>query len=180
MNIASLLDKAQQMMAVAFQLKTEAQSYLQKLPGFSFDETMAGPITLDGSQHPRHMEFRIHAEVPSLGEYLEEGRTDIAGTVSISGFADSAALSGSLWILPLQRQIRYEFGFAANDGSPYRFAGQKDISPLDPVTTLTVLPAYLYDAHGRETGQAEVRFALGDLPSFLASWRPVLAGNSRR
>ena len=57
----------------------------------------------------------------------------------------------------LQRQIRYEFGFAANDGSPYRFAGQ-NISPLDPVTTLTVLPAYLYDAHGRKP--ARRKFAL--------------------
>lgn len=180
MNIAALLDKAQQVMAVAFQLQTEAKSYLQKLPGFSFDETMSGPITLHGSQHPQHMEFRIHAEVPSLGEYLDEGRTEIEGTVSIAGFADSSALKGSLWILPLRRQIRYEFGFAANDGSPYRFAGQKDISPLDPVTTLTVLPAYLYDAHGREIGQAEVRFELGDLPSFLASWRPVFSLGSRR
>ncbi len=175
MNIASLLDKAQQLMAVAFQLQSEAKGYLHKLPGFSFDETMAGPITLQGSQHPQHMEFRLHAEVPSLGEFLNDGRTEITGTVSIAGFADSAALSGSLWILPLKRQIRYEFGFSSNDGAPCRFAGQKDVSPLDPVTTMTVLPAYLFDAHGQEIGQAEVRFELGDLPAFIASWRPVLA-----
>lgn len=77
MNIASLLDKAQQLMAVAVQAKQEAQSLLHKLPGFSFDETMAGPITLAGAQHPQHMEFRLHAEVPSLGEFLSDGRTEI-------------------------------------------------------------------------------------------------------
>ena len=173
MNIASLLDKAQQLMAVTVQLQSEAKSYLHKLPGFSFDETMAGPITLSGSPHPQHMEFRLHAIAPSLGSFLEDGRTEIAGTVSIPGYADSAALAGSLWIWPLRRVLRYEFSFASNDGSPCRFAGQKDVSPLDPVNTMTILPGCLYDAHGKEVGQAEVRFELSDLPTFLASWRPV-------
>ena len=173
MNIASLLDKAQQLMAVAVQAKQEAQSLLHKLPGFSFDETMAGPITLAGAQHPQHMEFRLHAEVPSLGEFLSDGRTEITGTVSIFNVVELAALAGLLWILPLERVIRYEFTFADQHGSPCRFAGQKDVSPLDLVNTMTVLPGVLYDAHGHELGLAEVRFALSDLPTFLASWRPV-------
>ena len=146
MNIASLLDKAQQLMAVAVQAKQEAQSLLHKLPGFSFDETMAGPITLAGAQHPQHMEFRLHAEVPSLGEFLSDGRTEITGTVSIPDVAESAALSGSLWILPLARVIRYEFSFTDQQESQCRFAGQKDVSPLDLVNTMTVLPGVLYDS----------------------------------
>ncbi len=173
MNIASLLDKAQQLMAVTVQLQSEAKRYLHKLPGFSFDETMAGPITFTDSPHPQHMEFRIHAEVPSLGAFLHDGRTVIVGTVAIPGFADSAALSGSLWIWPLRRVLRYEFSFTNNEGTPCRFAGQKDVSPLDLVDTMTILPGCLYDAHGKEIGQAEVRFELSDLPTFLASWRPV-------
>lgn len=175
MNIASILDRAQQLLATAVSVQNLAASYVHKLPGFSFDETMSGPITLEGHSHPQHMEFRIHAEVPSLGSFLSDGRTHIAGTVSIPGVADSAALQGSLWIWPHKRILRYDFSFTANDGSPCRFAGQKDVSPLAPVETMTTLPSYLYDAHGREIGQAEVRFDLSDLPTFLASWRPVFA-----
>ncbi|MFO0623066.1 MAG: hypothetical protein U0745_16860 [Polyangia bacterium] len=175
MNIASLLDRAQQLLATAVSVQNQAASYLHKLPGFSFDETMAGPITLEHQNHPQHMEFRIHAEVASLGSFLSDGRTSISGTVSIPGLADSAALSGSLWIWPHKRILRYEFSFARNDGSPCRFAGQKDVSPLDLVETMTALPSYLYDAHGHEIGQAEVRFDLSDLPTFLASWRPVVS-----
>jgi hypothetical protein len=173
MNIASLLDKAQQLLAVGVQAQHEAAGYLEKLPGFSFDETMAGPLTIHGATHPTHMEFRIHAEVSSLGSFLSDGRTEIAGTVSIPGFAESAALLGSLWIWPLRRILRYEFGFTNNDGMPCRFAGQKDVSPFDLVNTMTFLPGILFDEQGHEIGQADVRFELSDLPTFLASWRPV-------
>lgn len=173
MNIASFVSSAQRVVAACVRLKSEASGFLGCLPGFSFDETMSGPITLADHPHPQHMEFRVHAEVPSLVSFLSDGRTRLTGTVSIPGFVDSAAVEGSLWILPKERVIRYEFTFHDRAGATFRFAGEKNVSPFDLVRTMTELPGFLFDAHGKEIGQAEVRFDLADLPSFLASFRPA-------
>lgn len=174
MNTASLLDAAQRALAVAVRWKSEAHGYLFRLPGFSFDEKMSGLITLQDHPHPQHIEFRIHAQAVSIGSFLEEGRTDLTGTVMIADFADSCRLTGSLWIRPREQTIRYEFQFPDNQGAMLHFAGQKDVSLLDLRHTMSFLPGFLYDRHGKELGQAEVRFDWADLPSFLASFRPTL------
>ena len=51
----------------------------------------------------------------------------------MDGFASARPLDGELTIDPLiGKLIRYEFGFAADDGARYRFVGQKDVTLKDP------------------------------------------------
>ena len=69
------------------------------------------------------------------------------------------------------RRIRYEFGFTGDDGRPYRFAGQKDVSPRHPLESMTTLPAEITDETGHRVAAALVRFDPRGLPAFLGSFR---------
>ena len=51
MNIASLLDRAQQLLATAVSVQNQAASYLHKLPGFSFDDYL---------ERQTHMRTELH------------------------------------------------------------------------------------------------------------------------
>lgn len=175
MNTAALLARLQGLLAAGTRVAATATSLLERLPGFRFDETMAGGLTLGGESEPRRMVFCVHAEAARGVEYLRDGRTELTGVVSIERLTEAAPLTGSLWILPLQRVIRYELRFADAEGRPLRFVGQKDVRLLELRRTMTVLPGRLLDADEHELGRGEVRFSLADLPSFLNSFHAVPA-----
>jgi hypothetical protein len=175
MGAPEWIARFQGMLARAVQLQTSLVHGAQRLPGFQFDETMTGTVSLSGADLPlgeRRMVLRLRAQVGHLGDYLQDGRTELSGTASIDGFVDAAPVSGSLFIWPHRRVIRYELEFSAGDRS-LRLAGQKDVRLLDFRRTMTTLPAKLYDAHGAEVGHATVSFDWADLPAFLLSFRPV-------
>jgi hypothetical protein len=173
MNTAALLARLQGLLAAGTRVASTASSLLERLPGFRFDETMAGTITLAGETEPRRILFCVHAEAARGVEYLRDGRTQLSGVISIERLTEAAPLTGALWILPLQRVIRYEISFADAEGRALRFVGQKDVRLLDLRRTMTVLPGRLLDENQRELGRGEVRFSLAELPSFLNSFRAV-------
>jgi hypothetical protein len=144
--------------------------------GFRFTETMSGTAFVDGQERPMH--FHITASADDVLVHLRSGRARIEGDVHIDGLVQAAPLTGTLWlhlIRPFFRSIRYEFSFVDDRGRALWFVGQKDLSMLAPLRTLTNLPGELRDARGERVGTASLRFSLRDLPGLLLSFRPVLA-----
>ncbi len=144
--------------------------------GFRFAETMSGTYTrrADGDE-PRRFSFSIEARAGSLLDHLRDGRTEMHGTLDADGFATGVPIEGTVTILPFRKRfIRYEFDFVADDGKPYRFAGQKDIKFTDPVDSFTVLPGTVTDSAGAAVADVKTRFDLqADWFQFVTSWRPA-------
>lgn len=173
MNTPTLLSRLQNLVAFGTRAAGSLLSRCESLPGFGFSETMAGTVAFEG-QPERKLVFSLRAAVPRLRSYLDDGRTEISGEISIDGLARSAPVSGSLWIWPHRRVIRYEFTFATDAGERLRFAGQKDVRLLDFKRTMTTLPAELRSESGELSGRAKVYFALADLPAFVRSFHAVI------
>ena len=144
--------------------------------GFKFDETMSGWYALTDAPEERNpLSFTVRAQADSLLRYLQDQRMRLEGTLEARGLADHVPIEGTMILAPLTRGIiRYEFGFTGNDGHPYRFAGQKNVSLRSLVRTLVELPAEILDAGGSVVANSLTRFDLrSDLLQFLASWRPA-------
>ena len=144
--------------------------------GFRFSEVMGGTYSLTSKpKETRRFEFLARMEAPSLSKHLRDGGMTLEGTLEMDGFADAVPIEGRLTMLPFTRKlIRYEFAFTANDGKPYRFAGQKDIKFTKLRKTFTTLPGSVFDADDREIATALTYFdARTDLLQFLSSWRPA-------
>jgi hypothetical protein len=142
--------------------------------GFRFRETMSGTFyRLDSPHDERPMSFTIEAKVKSLRAFARDKLARIQGTVTMDGFARARPLEGTLAMRMLdQRRLPYEFTFTGDDCKIYRFRGQKDISVLAPVESMTVLPASVFEPDGKEVARATVRFDLrGDIKKFVRSFR---------
>jgi hypothetical protein len=141
-----------------------------KLPGFHFRETMSGTYSRDGVE--RAMHFTVTARAGSLLGHLRDRKARLEGEVTMEGFASAKPLDGEITIDPLiGKLIRYEFGFAADDGQRYRFIGQKDVTLKDPVGSMTTLPGQVLALDGKQIATAALKFDKKDLPSFLGTWR---------
>jgi hypothetical protein len=139
------------------------------MPGFHFHETMQGTYTRDGVERP--MKFSLQARAGSWLQHLRDRKARINGTVDAEGLASGRAIDGELTIDPvIRRLIRYEFSFTGDDGKPYRFAGQKDVSIFDLAGSMTTLPAEIFDGD-KPIASALLKFDRRDLPAFLMSWR---------
>jgi hypothetical protein len=144
------------------------------LGGFQFQEKMSGTYTLRGGpEGARRITFKGRVRAADALAHLRDGMAELEGTVDLEGFADDVPMAGTIQISPLRKRlIRYEFSFVANDGRPYRFAGQKDIRFGDLLGSWTTLPAALYDQAGQEVGQARVTFDMkSDFLPLLVSFR---------
>lgn len=142
--------------------------------GFSFEERMSGSYHLLASQlDERAIAFTLTARVAGARQFLRDKLARIQGEVNVEGFADASPLAGTLALKLLdERRLTYDFTFPANDGKTYRFHGQKDVTLIALIDTMTTLPASLYDAAGREVARAVLRFdTRGELATFLRSWR---------
>jgi hypothetical protein len=144
------------------------------LGGFHFTETMAGTWTRDGaSDGERSISFTVTARARSWLKHLRDHKAMLEGTIRMDGFASNAPLSGELLINPVFGHIiKYDFRFTADDGKSYHFVGQKDVSVMDLVGTMTTLPATITDANSRTVATCLLKFDTKDLPSFLGSFRP--------
>ncbi len=151
--------------------------------GFSFRETMRGHFYwLKQPMEEKSLVFSLSARAGHLRRFLVDKTCDVDGHVDAEGLAEQAPLNGTLRLTLLdERRLPYRFTFAGKDGRTYEFRGQKDISVLDPVVTMTTLPASLYDDGGAEVARATVYFDVKrDLRSFLRSFRPELNLRSAR
>lgn len=181
MGAPEWIARMQSLVASAVHLRSALVHAAQRLPGFRFDETMAGRVTLTGGDFPpgeRDVVLTLRASTLRFGDYLRHGRTTLTGSATIDGIVDSAPLTGSLWIWPHRQIVRYELSFPIA-GQRLRLAGQKDVRLLDFRRTMSTLPARLYDESGREVGHATVLFDWADLPSFLRSFTSVHASHRR-
>ena len=143
------------------------------LGGFHFTETMAGTFTRAGSSDEKRISFTATARARSWLRHLRDHQALLDGTVQMDGFASRASLAGTLYINPLLgKVIRYQFDFTADDGKPYTFRGQKDVSLMDVVGTMTTLPATITDGSGHTVATALLKFDVKRLSSFLGSFRP--------
>jgi hypothetical protein len=143
------------------------------MAGFEFYETMAGSFRLRGDARDRSMSFTIRARSFTWASFLRRPEVDIEGEVDAEGFADHRYLRGTLGMDPIRtRRLPYAFRFAANDGAPYTFAGEKTMHVGRLVESMTVLPGAILDASGEGVGEALLRFDLrSDLARFLRSFR---------
>lgn len=142
--------------------------------GFRFRETMAGSFyTLAVPTDEREMSFSITAHAETIRGFMRDQKAQIEGVISAEGFCDHRPLRGTVTIRPFkERRLSYDFFFGADDGQKYHFVGEKDIVPVAPIHSMTVLPAHIYDATDEEVARATVRFDLrNDLWSFLRSYR---------
>lgn len=172
MNTPILMAWLQSLIAVGNGAMGAIVSRLESLPGFGFSETMSGTLRI-GEAPERKLTFSLRAAVPRLRSYLDDGRTEVVGEISIDGLATAAPLFGSLWIWPHRSIIRYELAFVSAAGEKLRLTGQKDVRLLHLKRTMTTLPAELRSETGELRGQAKVYFALADLPAFVRSFHAV-------
>lgn len=180
MGAAEWIARLQDVVAAGVRLQAQSLHAAERWPGFAFDETMTGRVTLEASGLPtgeRRMQVQLQVHADSLGAYLREGRSELVGTASIEGITEDAPLRGSLWIWPHRRVIRYEFSFVIGEHR-LAFAGQKDVRLLDFRHTMSTLPGELYDEQGDHIGRGSLAFNWADLPTFLSSMRLLRPAHS--
>lgn len=146
--------------------------------GFEFQEVMSGTYTMTG--HPGEqgaIRFQLRAQAKDGLRHMRDGLVDVTGTLDMERIADDVPVSGTIEIRPFtKRIIRYEISFTANDGQPYRFAGQKDVRFGNFMATMTTLPGTVTNGQGNEIAKATLHFDVkADLLPFLVSWKPQLA-----
>jgi choline dehydrogenase-like flavoprotein len=135
----------------------------------AFFETMRGELR-DAGGDVHDVSFEMKADGGTVGELLSTGEAHITGVVHAPPWADYAALEGTVRISPiLRRTIEYDFTFQNADWEQFRLFGQKDISWLRPLHSMTHLEVTL-EQDGGALAEGELRFSLSDLPSFAASW----------
>jgi len=111
------------------------------------------------------LEARIHAGDRSAS---------VTGRVTIEGIAKDAPVQGTLGLLALG------VFFVTDAGARWRMRGEKDITYLAPVTSLTVLPVTVYEepadgSEAHEVARGTLHFDWRrDLGSMLRSLRPSL------
>jgi hypothetical protein len=143
-------------------------------PGFSFRETRSGTYwRRETPTEERAIAFTIEARTNNLRRFARDKTWSIQGTIDAEGLASGSALKGTLAFRLLdERRLPYRFEFTGDDGSSYELSGQKEWSGLSPIDSMTVLPASVYDADGRELARATLRFDLrSDFVRWLKSFR---------
>ncbi|MFT7518645.1 MAG: choline dehydrogenase-like flavoprotein [Kiritimatiellia bacterium] len=137
--------------------------------GLSFTETMQGHIVDRwGAQH--RIDFQIMAEASHLGQFNRTGRARLTGVVHAPPWTDGAPLQGTITVRPVRKKvIHYRFTFRDEEDRDLVFEGEKHISWLRPLATVTLLHGEL--RHGAEVlGRGELRFDLNEVFEFAASY----------
>lgn len=137
-----------------------------------FTETMRGTWSPGDGSGRRVLWFRLDADATNALGYLKTGGMQLDGRLFAEGLASDVATRGSLQVQPLKRRIAYRLEFTGDDGQVYRFVGDKQLSVLRLLSSMTTLPGDITDAHGTRVGTALVRFdARRDLLPFLRTLR---------
>jgi hypothetical protein len=148
-----------------------------KLPGFSFREELSGSYwRLDAPLVERPIRLRLRASVPDGVGFLQSRLAQLSGRIDAEELATAADIDGAVSFRMLEEQrSTYRFGFRGDDGRAYEVCGQKEWNALSPLDALTVLPASLYDEHGKEVGRTTLRFDVrADWARWLASLRVLV------
>ncbi len=139
---------------------------------FGFCETMRGALAFDGETRERTIEFTVEATAATLRDFASSNEVSLRGTLELQGLASARAVEGTMRIDPLRDwRIEYRVQFQDDAGKEWRLQGHKTLRALAPVESMTVLPVALEDEEGRVAARGTMRFKLGELPAFLASFR---------
>ena len=133
----------------------------------TFSETMAGTFTApDGSQEP--IVFTVTATAEKAKAFIT------GGLMTVGGICRDAPATGSLEVrLLTDRTLVYQLVFAGDDGSTYCYKGQKDVTPINLLKSMTTLRGTLFREE-ESVGAAELTFSLRDIPEFMRSFELAL------
>jgi hypothetical protein len=148
------------------------------VPGFRFKETMRGSFhRLDAPAEDHAIEIALTVETSDVRQFARDKTWTIRGTLDAEGIATRAAVDGTIEMrLFDERRLPYRCRFTGDDGAQYELRGQKELVPIAPFDSLTVLPASIYGANAKEMARAVLRFdARNELRSFLKSFRLAFA-----
>jgi hypothetical protein len=149
------------------------------LPGFSFRETMSGSyFMLDAPTDERAIAFTIEARASDVARFARDKTWGVRGTIDAEKLASGADVEGTLTFKLIdERRLPYRLAFRGDDGKRYELSGQKEWMGLQPIASMTLLPASVYDDHGEEIARATLRFDLrSDWGRWLRSFRLHLFG----
>jgi hypothetical protein len=149
------------------------------LPGFSFRETMSGSyFMLDAPTDERAIAFTIEARASDVARFARDKTWGVRGTIDAEKLASGADVEGTLTFKLIdERRLPYRLAFRGDDGKRYELSGQKEWMGLQPIGSMTLLPASVYDDRGEEIARATLRFDLrSDWGRWLRSFRIHLFG----
>ncbi len=148
-------------------------------PGFSFRETMSGSyFMLAAPTDERAIAFTIEARASDVARFARDKTWGVRGTIDAEKLASGADLEGTLTFKLIdERRLPYRLAFRGDDGKRYELSGQKEWMGLQPIGSMTLLPASVYDEGGEEIARATLRFDLrSDWGRWLRSFRIHLLG----
>ena len=140
----------------------------------SFVETMRGWMSA-GELGRQGDELPISFELIAL--HVGGGRFEVRGLMSAPPLIDETPARGTL-ALGLG-SIAYQLELVARDQRSLRLSAVKRPTWHSPLRSMTRMPATIRDADGRLVASGEMRFLLGDLASFAASWLPGIDHDHR-
>ncbi len=128
---------------------------------------------LDAPADEHAIGFTVEAAARDVGMFVLNKTMRLSGTMVAERLASERPLQGTLAVkLIEERRVAYRVAFSGDDGRAYELSGQQEWSGLSPVSSLTLLPASLYDGGGREIGRAMLRFDFwSDWKRWLKSFR---------
>lgn len=143
-----------------------------------FDETMTGSCRFVDESIDRAVRFRVRAaqHSPQVRRLWDERSSELSlrGTLSLDGVATEVPCRGTLRIAPLRSRatVHYELRFAADDGTPLRLRGDKNVRPGALVRGMTTLHTEILHADRDELlARGILRFDLRDVGDFVSSFR---------
>lgn len=144
----------------------------------SFRETMAGQFDLRSGPHADQrvdLTFHVEARLPVTDGIEHAGGClmELRGTMHFEGVASGTACVGTLQLRPLARRgtVTYDLAFEADDGTPMRLFGEKNVDSWNVLDGMTRLHTTVHDEDGTLVAAGEMYFDVKDLPSFLLGWR---------
>jgi hypothetical protein len=123
------------------------------MAGLHFRERMQGKLYLIAEplreiSATLELEARFHAG---------DETASLTGRITIDGVTHDAPIQGSLGLPALAvKRLPYDVFFLTDAGERWRMRGEKDITYLAPVRSLTVLPVTVYQEAAHATRAREV------------------------
>jgi hypothetical protein len=144
-----------------------------------FTETMRGRCELLASGREVEASFTVRAGAADASALrralLGDGAVlRLEGHLTLPTVATRSPCHGELRIRPLARRatLVYDLAFEGDDGAAYALHGEKSVSPASALSGMTTLATEVTrTSDGAPVARGTLRFALGDVLPWLATWR---------
>ena len=150
--------------------------------GFMLDEVMTGThhfVNKSGPAGEHPMSFRVSWGTRHLASYINPFNPGfmsnwLEGTVTVGGLVTDAPCRGTLDLAYFtEAKIRYTFDFQDDQGTPYRYIGEKvNLRPWNLHKTHTTCYGTIVNLkNNKEVSKSIVYFKFETTPEFMASFR---------